>query len=104
MGGATASIVLAGVAVAALLTAVQTYLQQEHTQDLQQVYSWILGSLSLATWSDVTLILPYAAVAAALLLAHRRLLDVLRAAEGEPTSLARDTARVRPTEGRGHTR
>src|SRR5580698_5297702 len=30
--GATASIVLAGVAVAALLTAVQTYLQQQHYQ------------------------------------------------------------------------
>jgi iron complex transport system permease protein len=96
-GGATASIVLAGVAVAALLTAVQTYLQQEHTQDLQQVYSWILGSLSLATWSDVTLILPYAAVAAALLLAHRRLLDVLRVGEVEASSLGVDIARVRLT-------
>ena len=96
-GGATASIVLAGVAVAALLTAVQTYLQQQHTQDLQQVYSWILGSLSLASWSEVLLILPYAAVAAALLLAHRRLLDVLRVGEVEASSLGVDIARVRLT-------
>jgi iron complex transport system permease protein len=94
---ATASIVLAGVAVAALLTAVQTYLQQQHTQDLQQVYSWILGSLSLASWSEVLLILPYAAVAAALLLAHRRLLDVLRVGEVEASSLGVDIARVRLT-------
>ena len=96
-GGATASIVLAGVAVAALLTAVQTYLQQQHTQDLQQVYSWILGSLALASWSDVALILPYAAVAAALLLAHRRLLDVLRVGEVEASSLGVDIARLRLT-------
>ena len=96
-GGATASVVLAGVAVAALLTAVQTYLQQQHTQDLQQVYSWILGRLTLASWSDVTLILPYAAVAAALLLAHRRLLDVLRVGEVEASSLGVDIARVRLT-------
>jgi iron complex transport system permease protein len=96
-GGATASVVLAGVAVAALLTAVQTYLQQQHTQDLQQVYSWILGRLSLASWSDVTLILPYATVAAALLLAHRRLLDVLRVGEVEASSLGVDIARVRLT-------
>ncbi len=41
----TASIVLAGVAVAALLTAIQTYLQQQHEPDLQSVYAWILGSL-----------------------------------------------------------
>jgi iron complex transport system permease protein len=95
--GATASIVLAGVAVAALLTAVQTYLQQQHTQDLQQVYSWILGSLSLASWSEVLIILPYAAVAAALLLAHRRLLDVLRVGEVEASSLGVDIARVRLT-------
>jgi iron complex transport system permease protein len=94
---ATASIVLAGVAVAALLTAVQTYLQQQHTQDLQQVYSWILGSLSLASWSEVLIILPYAAVAAALLLAHRRLLDVLRVGEVEASSLGVDIARVRLT-------
>ena len=96
-GGATASIVLAGVAVAALLTAVQTYLQQEHTQDIQLIYSWILGSLATASWSDVTLILPYAAVAAALLLAHRRLLDVLRVGEVEASTLGVDIARLRLT-------
>ena len=95
--GATASIVLAGVAVAAMLTAVQTYLQQQHTLALPQVYSWILGSLSVASWSDVTLILPYAAIAAALLLAHRRLLDVLRVGEVEASSLGVDIARVRLT-------
>ncbi len=32
-----------GVAVAALLTAIQTFLQQQHAQDLQSVYAWILG-------------------------------------------------------------
>ena len=74
----TAAIVLAGVAVAALLTAVQTYLQQQHEPDLQGVYSWILGSLGTASWSDVTLILPYVALRAVVLLLHRRLLDVLR--------------------------
>jgi iron complex transport system permease protein len=93
--GATASIVLAGVAVAALLTAIQTYVQQQHTQELQNVYSWILGRLSTATWSDVGLILPYVAVSAAALLAHRRLLDVLRVGEDEADSLGVRSARVR---------
>ena len=95
--GATASIVLAGVAVAALLTAVQTYLQQQHYQTLQQVYSWILGGLSLATWSDVLLILPYVIVSAGILLAHRRLLDVLRVGETEASTLGVDIARLRLT-------
>jgi iron complex transport system permease protein len=94
-GAATASIVLAGVAVAALLTAVQTYLQQQHAQTLQVVYSWILGELSLASWSDVTLILPYAVICAVLLISHRRLLDVLRVGEIEAGSLGVDVARLR---------
>jgi iron complex transport system permease protein len=96
-GSATASIVLSGVAVAALLTAVQTYLQQQHAQTLQVVYSWILGELSLASWSDIILILPYAAISAVLLIAHRRLLDVLRVGETEAGSLGVNVARLRLT-------
>jgi len=91
----TGSILLAGIAVAAMLTAVQTYLQQEHSQTLAYVYSWILGGLSAATWSDVWLILPYVAVSAAALLIHRRLLDVLRVGEAEATSLGVNVARLR---------
>ncbi len=93
--GATVSIVLAGVAVAALLTAIQTFLQQQHAQDLQAVYGWILGSLTVATWSDVLLILPYVALSAVVLIAHRRLLDVLRVGEDEADSLGVRSARVR---------
>ena len=97
VGGSTASIVLAGVAVAALLTAVQEYLQQQHTQSLPQIYSWILGELSLASWSDIILILPYVVISAGLLFAHRRLLDVLRVGEAEASSLGVDVARLRLT-------
>jgi iron complex transport system permease protein len=75
------SVVLAGVAVAALFTAAQTALQQQHSADLQAVYAWILGSLNFATWSDVWLILPYVVVSTTVLLMHRRLLDVLRLGE-----------------------
>ena len=95
--GATASIVLAGVAVAALLTAMQTYLQQRTPRRCRRCTRWILGGLSLATWSDVLLILPYVAVAAGILLAHRRLLDVLRVGEAEAGSLGVDIARLRLT-------
>jgi iron complex transport system permease protein len=97
MGGGTSSILLAGIAVAALLTAFQTYLQQQHTQTLAYVYAWILGGLSAASWSDVLLILPYVAVAAVALLAHRRLLDVLRVGETEATSLGVNVPRLRLT-------
>jgi iron complex transport system permease protein len=89
------SILLAGVAIAAMLTAFQTYLQQQHTQTLAVVYSWILGGLSAATWSQIWLVLPYIVVSGVALLAHRRLLDVLRVGETEAASLGVDVARVR---------
>jgi iron complex transport system permease protein len=89
------SILLAGIAVAAMLTALQTYLQEEHTQILANVYAWILGGLSAATWSDVWLILPYVAVSAVALLVHRRLLDVLRVGEDEASTLGVNVARLR---------
>jgi iron complex transport system permease protein len=91
----TGSILLAGVAVAALLTAGQTYLQQSHSQSLQSIYAWILGGLSGADWDQVQLIIPYVAVAAVALLAHRRLLDVLRVGETEAGSLGVNVARLR---------
>jgi iron complex transport system permease protein len=97
VSGGTSSILLAGIAVAAMLTAIQTYLQQQHTQTLAYVYAWILGGLSAATWSDVWLILPYLLVAALVLMSHRRLLDVLRVGESEATSLGVNVARLRLT-------
>jgi iron complex transport system permease protein len=92
-----ASIVLAGVAVAAFFTSAQTYLQQQHSETLREVYSWILGRLTLASWSDVRLLLPYAVLSAVLLLVHRRLLDVLQVGEEEADALGIDAARVRIT-------
>jgi iron complex transport system permease protein len=81
------AIILAGVAVAAMLTAIQTYLQQQHSDQMRQIYNWILGSFAFASWSDVWLVLPYVAVAAAVLLAHRRILDVLRVGGDEAATL-----------------
>src|ERR1700689_743732 len=46
------TLILAGVAVAALLTSLQTYLQQQASaQSLARVYIWLLGSLASASWS-----------------------------------------------------
>jgi iron complex transport system permease protein len=89
------SIVLAGVAVAAMFTAMQTYLQQQHVATIQEVYGWILGQLTLASWSDVGTVAPYAAVAAIVLVAGAARLDVLRVGEEEASTLGIDPARLR---------
>jgi iron complex transport system permease protein len=90
----SATLVLAGVAVASFLTAAQTYIQQRSTDDLRVVYSWILGRLSTG-WSDVGLILPYVLISAVAILLHRRLLDVLAVGESEAETLGLPVARVR---------
>jgi iron complex transport system permease protein len=95
-GGRTATtLVLAGVAVASFLTAVQTYVQQREDDTLREVYGWILGRLSTAGWEEVVLILPYALVSAAVIVACRRLLDVLAVGDDEAESLGVRAARVR---------
>lgn len=91
----TTSLILAGVAVASFLTAIQTYEQQRNTKTLLEVYSWILGGLSGADWQEVLLVLPYVVVCGAVLLASRRLLDVMAVGDEEADSLGVRATRVR---------
>ena len=91
----TATLLLAGVAVSLFLTAVQTYIQQRSVQDLQQVYSWLLGSLSGATWSQAAEIGPYALISVTLLLLHGRHLDVLSVGDEEARALGLNPIRTR---------
>lgn len=90
-----ATLVLAGVTVAAFFTALQTFVQQQNSETLQQVYTWILGNIPSTGWSDVWLVLPYVAVATVVILALRRVVDVLHLGEDEAASLGVNVRRVR---------
>ena len=92
-----AALLLAGVTVASFFTAVQSFVQQQHADTLQEVYSWILGRLPSSGWDDVVTILPYIVLATVLIMFHRRLLDVLSLGDDEATSLGVDVRRVRLT-------
>lgn len=94
-GRSAATLVLAGVAVTSLATAVQTFLLQRNTDVLREVYSWILGRLTTATWGDVRLVLPYVVASTVVLLLHGRLLDVLRVGDDEATALGARVDRIR---------
>jgi cobalamin transport system permease protein len=96
-GRSPAALVLAGVTVVSFLTAIQTFIQQQHSQSLQQVYSWILGRLDTAGWHDVALVAPYVLVSSAVILLHRRLLDVLAVGDEEAATLGVNVQRVRLT-------
>jgi iron complex transport system permease protein len=90
-----ATLVLAGVTVAAFFTAWQTFVQQRNSETLQQVYTWILGNIPSSGWADVVLILPYVAVATVVILALRRVVDVLNLGDDEAASLGVNVRRVR---------
>jgi len=91
----TTSLILAGVAMASFLTAIQTYVQQRHTDTLREVYAWILGRLSTSGWHEVLLILPYLVFGGTVILLHRRMLDVLSLGEEEASALGVPVRRVR---------
>lgn len=89
------TLVLAGVAVVSLFTAIQTFVLQRNNDVIREVYSWILGRVSNATWADVRLVAPYVVLSSAVLLLHRRHLDLFRVGDDEAASLGADVARVR---------
>jgi iron complex transport system permease protein len=94
-GRSTTSLILGGVAVASFLTAVQTLIQQQRSETLRQVYSWILGRLGTVGWDDARVALPSVAIAVTILWLVRRLLDVIEVGELEAESFGLNVGRLR---------
>ena len=94
-GTSVPTLILAGVAIAAFLNAVQTYVQQRNADSFRQVYSWILGHLVTAGWQGVDLVFPYIAVSCTVILLHGRLLDALSVGDDEVRTLGISPQRVR---------
>lgn len=91
-----ATLLLSGVAMAALFSAAQTLtLQQLDQTKSREVLSWMFGKLATSGWDPVLLLLPYVAVAGLVLLAHARHLDVLRLGDEEATALGLSPGRTR---------
>lgn len=96
-GGArgTTTLILAGIVIALFLTAIQTFVQQQRSDTLREVYAWILGGFAASDWSAVAVVAPYVALSSLVILLHRRVLDVLRLGDDEAASLGIDVPRAR---------
>jgi iron complex transport system permease protein len=90
-----ATLILAGVAVDAFLSAAQTYVQQRNVDTIREVYSWLLGRLATDGWNDVLLLMPYAAIPAIVILLAGRTLDILAVGDEEAASLGANPQRTR---------
>lgn len=94
-GSHSPTLLLAGIAVAAFLSAAQTLVQQQNTDDLREIYGWMIGQLGSSQWSDIGLVLPYLGLACAVLLFCGRALDVLAVGDDEASSLGVNPGRLR---------
>lgn len=95
-GSAPGTLLLGGVAMAALFSAAQTYaLQRLDETRAREVLSWLFGQLSTSGWRGTYLLGPYVLVCGAVLFAHRRHLDVLRVGDDEARALGLDPKRSR---------
>ncbi len=86
-GAAPLRLVLAGVAVGALLTALTTGLLLTSSLTLQTTMSWLAGGLSARTWTHLRTVLPYSLAAAVAALMLARHIDVLALGDEPATGL-----------------
>ncbi len=91
-----ATLVLAGVAVSALFTSAQTFLQQQSsTQSIARVYIWLLGSLGTSSWHSVEIVIPYVVLCVVVCVLAGRALDVMSVGDDEARSLGLSVRSVR---------
>ncbi len=93
---APATLLLAGVAMAALFSAAQTYaLTRLDETRAREVLSWLFGQLSTSGWTEVRLLGPYVVACGLVLVLSARHLDVLRVGDEEARALGSSPARTR---------
>ena len=94
-GSGPGVLVLAGVAVAAFLSAVQLAVQTANPDRIRAIYSFILGSLGTPGWGTVGQTAAYVGVSCGALAGCGRLLDVLSLGDSEAATLGIRPGRAR---------
>jgi len=89
------TLLLSGIAVGSFATAIQTYLQQRHSNALRPVYNWILGELTVANWSIVSWSSIYIISSIIVLISISKKLDGLLLSDEESFSLGIDPNKLR---------
>lgn len=73
----TTSLLLCGVAVNQLLTAVISFAMLISANEMKKIYFWTLGSFSARGWDHVTTVLPYIVIGLAIVFLFARELDIM---------------------------
>ena len=89
------TLILAGVAIGLLASAVTILLMLRSDADLRPVFSWLLGGFISARWEHSLLVLPYVSISALVVIAYARTLNVLQLGEEHAGQLGVNTERVK---------
>jgi len=99
VGGKTpvTTLLLAGVAVAALFSALTTgiWLAAVHAFQTMTIMSWLMGTLQLATWAQVRVLAPYLVVGGGAILLGARALNLLQLDEDQARLLGLNVERTK---------
>ncbi|MEO8457342.1 MAG: iron ABC transporter permease [Chloroflexota bacterium] len=97
VGGAVpvTTLILAGVAVSSLSTAITSYLMIHNSSNAGLIFSVTLGGFNTANWTKLLWVLPYAAPAAIVILMHARIINVLSLDEDQARFLGVDVERTK---------
>jgi iron complex transport system permease protein len=89
------TLILAGVALGAFLDAVTSYLLIVSGDKLHAIISWLLGTLSLTSWWQVTVVLPYIMTGIIIIWLYARPLNVLQLDEEQAQQLGVNVEQVK---------
>jgi iron complex transport system permease protein len=89
------TLILAGVALAALLGSIVSYLIIASGEKMHGIIFWLMGSFSLTRWSEVGIVLPYVVVGTAVILIFARLLNVMQLDEEQAQQLGVNVERLK---------
>ncbi len=91
------TLILAGVAIGAFLSAITSYLFTLFGRDLHGIIFWLMGGFSLSTWSEVRLIFPWIIIGIVVISLYSRPLNVMQLDEEQAQQLGIKVERVKIT-------
>ena len=94
-GTPTTTLILAGVAIAALTGAVSSLLIMRSDPELRPVLAWLMGSLISSEWKESAIVLAYVVPGMAVLLGFGRMLNVLQLSEEHAAMLGVPVEKVK---------
>jgi iron complex transport system permease protein len=89
------TLILAGVALGAFLGAIMSYLMIASGEKLHSIVLWLLGTLSIANWSQVLMVTPYILIGIIVICLYARPLNVMQLDEEQAQQLGINVERVK---------